>query len=99
MRHLISIIGLVSLLLLGGCGYKEGVATGDRAAYLYFSGNTENVTVSVDGGAAFEVEAGRDNQYKIQPGKHTVHVYRSGRLIVEREIYVGDGVAKEIGVQ
>ena len=99
MRHLLSIIGLAALLLFSGCGYKEGVATGDRAAYLYFTGNTDNVTVSVDGAAAFEVKPGRDNQYKIQPGKHSVRVYRAGNLIVDRDIYVGDGVAKEIGVQ
>jgi len=99
MRHLLSAFGLVAVLLFGGCGYKEGVATGERAAYLYFAGDTENVTVSVDGGPEFSVKPGRDNQYRIVPGKHTVRVYRAGSLIVEREVYVGDGVAKEIGVR
>lgn len=98
MRHLLSIFALAALLL-SGCGYKEGAATGERTSYLYFSGDTDAVTVSVDGGERFEVEAGRDHQYKIQPGKHNVRVYRGDNLIVEREIYVGDGIAKEIGVQ
>lgn len=96
MRHIM--IAIAALLLFAGCGYKEGAATGEKAAYLYFSGNTENVTVSVDSGRQFGVEPGRDNRYRIAPGKHDVRVFRNGTLIVDREIYVGDGVAKEIGV-
>lgn len=99
MRHFAYAAGVgLLLLLLDGCGYKEGVATPQKASYLYFSGNTDNVTVSVDDGAPFAVMPGRDNQYKIAPGKHRVKVYRAGSLVGEREIYVGDGIAKEIGV-
>jgi hypothetical protein len=99
MRHFMTSIGVAALLLFAGCGYKEGVATGEKAAYLYFSGDTKGVTVSVDGGTQFSVMPGRDNQYRIAPGKHNVRVYRGDSVIVEREIYVGDGVAKEIGVR
>ncbi len=88
----------ITLLLLAGCGYKEGVVTGDAKAYLFFTGMTEGAQVSIDGGDAFGVEAGRDHQYRILPGKHRVSVTRDGRLLVDREIYVGDGVAKEIGI-
>jgi hypothetical protein len=98
MRYLPVVLGLGILLLFGGCGYKEGVSTGEREAFLYFSGNTEGVKVSVDGGDAFAVEPGRDHQYKIRPGKHTILVYDGDSVIVERDVYVGDGVSKEIGV-
>lgn len=98
MKKIIISFGLLGVLLLSGCGYKEGVATGEQESYLYFSGNTANVTVSIDNGEQFTVKPGRDNQYRVKPGKHAVRVLRDGKLIVDREVYVGDGVAKEIGV-
>lgn len=97
-RRLMTLIA-ASLLMLAGCGYKEGVVTGDRKAFLYFSGETENVSVSVDGGPAFSVQAGRDHQYGIEPGTHTIRVMRGDTLVVERRVYVGDGIAKEIEVR
>jgi len=92
------IAAILGMLLLGGCGYKEGVANADRKAYLYFTGSVKDVSVSVDGGEAFSIEEGRDNLYTIAPGKHRVVVKRGDRVVVEREIYVGNGVSKEIAV-
>ncbi|WP_020677888.1 hypothetical protein [Geopsychrobacter electrodiphilus] len=93
------VIGLISLLFFAGCGYKEGVVTGERVAYLYFSGNTDGVAVSIDGGEKFSVKPGRDNQYRVAPGTYMVRIYRGGTLIVERLVSISDGVAKEIGVE
>ena len=97
MRSILA-IGLLSLLIFAGCGYKEGVATGEQVAYLYFSGNTDGVAVSLDGGEKFSVKPGRDHQYRIVPGTYMLRLYRDGRLIGERSVYIADGVAKEIGV-
>jgi hypothetical protein len=93
-----TVLGLLGLLLISGCGYKEGIAVSEQASYLYFTGNAKGVLVSVDGGEKFSVSSGRDHQYKIAPGTHTVQVYRGPSMIVERQIYLSDGVAKEIGV-
>ncbi len=90
---------MAAALFMTGCGYKSGVATGERASYLYFTGDVEGAAVSVDDGQPFAVEAGRDHQYRIAPGKHSVKVYKGDTIVVEREIYVGDGIAKEIGVR
>lgn len=98
MRHSIITSCVIATIFFSGCGYKEGIATPDRMSYLYFSGNTENVLVSIDNGAQFSVMPGRDNQYQIKPGKHSIRVYKEGILVVERDVYIGDGVAKEIGV-
>ncbi|MEA3370447.1 MAG: hypothetical protein U9Q40_03835 [Campylobacterota bacterium] len=99
MKYILSIISLVLLLGVSGCGYKEGVATATQKSYLYFSGNTSNVKVSIDSGEKFSVEAGQTNQYGVKPGKHLVEVYRDGAIVVKREVYIGDGIAKEIEVQ
>lgn len=91
---------LITLLLtfLTACGYKEGVTTEDAKAYLYFTGDLDDVTVSVDHAQEFEVKAGRDNQYKLKPGKHLIEVFRDGTKIIEREVFIGNGLAKEIEV-
>ncbi len=93
-------ITLITLLLtfFTGCGYKEGVTTEDAKAYIYFTGDLDDVTVSVDHAPEFEVKAGRDNQYKLKPGKHLIEVYRDGKIIIQREVFLGNGLAKEIGV-
>jgi len=92
-------IATALVLLMSGCGSKEGVKSEAQKSYLYFTGNTSDVMVSVDKGTEFSVEAGQDNQYGVKPGKHLVEVSRDGQLIIKREIYLGDGVAKEIEVQ
>ena len=93
------IMATTLLLLMSGCGSKEGVKSEAQKSYLYFSGNTSGVMVSIDKGEEFSVKAGVNNQYGIRPGKHLVEISRDGNLIIKREIYLGDGVAKEIEVQ
>jgi len=91
---------VISLTLaLNGCGYKEGVATSAQKSYLYFTGQTEGVSVSIDNGEMFRIEAGVDNQYKIKPGKHDIKIYQLGNIILDRQVYVGNGISKEIEVQ
>jgi len=94
-----NVLIIVFTLLHYGCGYKEGVSTNAQASYLYFSGKTDGVNVSIDGGEMFSVKSGIDNQYKIKPGKHSIQVYQSGEIVVDRQVYVGNGVSKEIEVQ
>jgi len=98
MKYLFITIGLLLILLFSGCGYKEGVSTADQMSFLYFSGNTENIVVSIDNGDLFTVLPGRDNQYEVKPGKHKILVYRASKIIVDRDVYIGDGISKEIGV-
>lgn len=99
MTNRFFIAALLLLALFSGCGYKEGVKTEAQKSFLYFSGNVDAVLVSVDGGAKFPVKPGKDNLYSIPPGKHKVFVTRDGDIVVERDIYVGNGVAKEIDVR
>ena len=99
MKKIFLALGLLSFLLFSGCGHKEGTISATQKSYLYFTGNTHFVKVSVDGGPKFLIHRGQNNQYSVKPGKHLVEVYRDGTLIIKREIYVGDGIAKEIEVR
>jgi len=99
MNNRFFVAAMLMVALLAGCGYKQGVQTEARQSFLYFSGDVKDVLVSVDGAAQFAVKPGRDNLYSIPPGNHKVTVTREGVIVVERDIYVGDGVAKEIEVR
>ncbi len=99
MKYILSIISLALLLGFSGCGYKEGVATAAQKSYIYFSGNTNNIKVSIDGGEKFNVKPGETDQYGVKPGKHIVEVYRNGAVVVKREVFISDGIAKEIEIQ
>lgn len=99
MKKLILFLGILLTFSFTGCGYKEGVKTSSAKAHLYFTGNTENVVVSVDGSEKFNVKSGADNLYNITPGKHIIEVYRGDTLVVKREIFISDGISKEIEVR
>ena len=97
MKQIILVVSM-TLLFLSGCGYKEGVSNTAQKSYLYFSGDTINTLVSIDGGEKFSVKPGENNQYSIKPGKHLIEVYRNGSATLKRTIYIADGIAKEIEV-
>jgi hypothetical protein len=99
MNYKISIISLVLILTISACGYKEGVTTSSQKSYLYFSGNTNDIKVSIDRGKIFSVKEGQLNQYTVKTGKHLIEVFRDDKTIIKREIFVSDGIAKEIEVK
>jgi viroplasmin and RNaseH domain-containing protein len=99
MRYKSVISSFLFVLALSGCGYQEGVVTPEKKSYLYFTGDVNDVKVVVDNNEGFTVEEGSKHKYKINPGKHKVTVYRGDKIIVNREIFVSDGVEKEIEVQ
>ena len=98
MKAVITLAMLLTLFI-SGCGHKEGVRSEAQKSYIYFSGETRGVLVSIDKGEEFSVKSGETNQYEVRPGKRLVEVSCDGRLIIKREIYLGDGVSKEIEVR
>lgn len=99
MKYSIIVFVFLTILGINGCGYKEGVITAGQKSYLYFTGNVKEVKVFVDNGEGFEVEEGLLHQYVIATGKHTILIKRRDQIVVKREIFISDGVAKEIEVQ
>jgi hypothetical protein len=99
MKTILSIASLFLLLMTSGCGYKEGVKTEAPKSYLYFNGDVSDIRVSIDDAVEFNVLAGEKHQYAITPGKHIIKIYRGDSLIVTRDLFISDGVAKEIEVK
>jgi len=99
MKKIVIALGLFVFLSISGCGYKEGTVNTAQKSYLFFSGNVKNVEVSIDEGKRFSVLGGQKNQYALKPGKHKIEVYREGKIIVKREVYIGEDISKEIEVK
>lgn len=105
--------GVVLLLLIGGCGLKEGVVQKESKSFLWFTGDTHNAIVYIDdlnpitlnessSSANSEVENNTNKSgqvhYQISPGKHSVVVKKSGQEVVNRNILLGSGTTKEIQI-
>lgn len=99
MKYSVIVFVFLAIFGISGCGYKEGVVTTEQKSYLYFTGNVKEVKVFVDNGEGFEVEEGLTHRYVIATGKHTLLIKRRDQIVVKRDIFISDGVAKEIEVQ
>ena len=99
MKKIILLCISVMVLLSTGCGYKESVTVQEQASYIYFTGNAKGTEVSIDGGTSFTLKKiGKEEQYKVAPGKHTIEVRKDGQTVVKRSLLLGDGIAREIRV-
>ncbi len=99
MKRIALILLTAVVMLMSGCGYKEGVQSEERVSYLYFSGSAKGAVVYIDDLPTFTVEKlGPDEVYKVTPGKHIIIVKKEGKVVVERTLLLADGVAKEIYV-
>ncbi len=99
MKKIVLVVSLIGTIFLSGCGYKEGAVSATQKSYLYFTGNVNDTMISIDNGNKFSVIAGQNEQYSLKPGKHLIEIYRANTLIIKREIFISDGVIKEIEVE
>ena len=90
-------------LLLGACGYKEGIVQTSPGSYIKFTGNTLNAFAAIDGGMPFPVNSAGDNGkvllYRVSPGKHRITVERNNSVVLDREVLIGNGMTKEINLR
>jgi hypothetical protein len=101
-RYAKYLLAFILACFVTGCGYKEGVIQKDSVAYLWFTGNTEQSLVFLDGKEPFALnqtggsEKGKPTYYQVPPGKHRVVVKKGNEVVVDRVLIVGDGIIKEI---
>ena len=89
------------VLLLAGCGLKQGVIEKAPRSYLWFTGDMTAVVVYIDDLAplTFAEQNSTETVYhELSPGKHTIVVKRSGKEIVNRTVLLGNGTTKEIRI-
>jgi hypothetical protein len=102
---------LLLAFCLSSCGFKESVTISDKRSYLWFSGNSDGVTVTIDDQSSFDLSRSyhvdaQGNKvsktapvhYEVDPGKHTVKLMRDGQIILERTLLLGNRMTTEIEI-
>jgi len=102
---------LLIILILAGCGYREGVIQPAPKSYLWFTGNTNNALVYIDDITPFnlspyerDANTGESKprsdliHYQLAPGKHTIIVKKGDRIVVNRVLILGEGITTEIEI-
>ncbi|HTY57446.1 MAG TPA: hypothetical protein VMF59_01460 [Bacteroidota bacterium] len=89
---------LVLALALCSCGgYTSGTVQKAEKGFLKFVGNTTGVMISVDDGTLFPPDPLTD-RYEVQPGRHTVKVYRNSQIVVDRTVIIDNHTTFEIEI-
>lgn len=96
------------ILLLFNCttGYRESTIQKPDKSFIQFTGNTKDAKVIIDNGESLVLEESVDEAdfdertlYHVSPGKHTIKVYKKGKLVINRILYFGNNETKLIEVQ
>lgn len=99
MRNIKLTILSTLIILTAGCAYNTGGSTSEYVSYLYFTGDAQGAEVFIDDASGFIItETGSKNQYKVTPGKHLIVIKRGGTTLVQRNVMLADGSAKEFNI-
>lgn len=94
-----NIIILLFITFITACGYNSGTSTSEPVAYLYFTGEAKGAMVYIDDLAPFKInKIGIKNQYQVIPGKHQIIIKHEEKILVNRNVLLGDGHEKEFFV-
>jgi ABC-type antimicrobial peptide transport system permease subunit len=88
---------LFSFLFISCGGYNEGVLQKAEKGFIKFVGDTKTVTVAIDGAEGFTLDP-KIEVYQVQPGRHTIKIFRNNELVVNRVVLVDNQVTMEIQI-
>jgi hypothetical protein len=78
-------------------GYNEGVLQKAEKGQLKFVGNILQTTISIDDGKPFAIDK-KDVVYSIKPGIHSIKAYKNNQIVLEREVFIDNGITMEIEI-
>lgn len=93
-------LALMLSVMISACGSSnEGVMVSEKKSFVYFTGNALGASATVGDSLPFVIEKlGQQNIYKVATGKQRVTVQKSGVVLVDRIVLLGDGQTKEFHV-
>ena len=88
------------IVFLSSCAYNSGVIQKDNISYLKLVGKLQNISLQIDDGAITQLnEISIDTVYEIKPGVHIIKVRRDSKLVIERKLYFGNQITREVKVK
>ena len=97
--YTVSSFFLIALFWLGGCMANTGTVTHADVAHFAFMGNTQGAIVTIDDQPGVTLD-GDNAPHKIasEPGRHRIRVLVGEKLVIDREVLVGDQQTMEISI-
>ena len=92
------ILVLAYFVLIGCFHYQEGSILKANKGFIRFVGNFEGVTIKVNDSNPIKISGKPPLLYEVNPGKHTVGVYRDGKLIIQRIMFIDNQVMTEVEI-
>ncbi|HVK99284.1 MAG TPA: hypothetical protein VM553_05695 [Dongiaceae bacterium] len=91
-------------LLLAACGNFQTVNQTEETTYLQLLGNKENAVLTLDTNTtvdlntmeSFDLNGKNATRIVVPAGQHRITITRSGTVLVDRNVYIGEGNAFEI---
>lgn len=80
---------------LVGCSSSTGTITRAPSSQFSFVGNTQDALIAIDDRPPVALDRGK---LAIEPGRHHIRVLKDGRVIVDRNVLVGDQQTMEISI-
>lgn len=99
MRQVLLLSVLALSLFFAGCSSKESeqvVPKPLKKSYFYFSGQANDVKISIDEGTKFDVVASKKSLYSIDEGEHVMEIFRKDLMILKYDFVFEAGKVKEI---
>ena len=93
------LIPLVIVLALG-CASNSTTTLTDQQAYLKLLGNYTDVTMSLNGEPAIQVNPENEKNliYSYPDGIHVLELFRNGKLIYQKKIILEKGKTTEVAI-
>jgi hypothetical protein len=91
-------LAFIFFVLVACFHYQEGSILKANKGYIRFVGNFEGVTVKIDDSNSVKISGKPPLLYEINPGKHTVNVYKDGKLIIQRIIFIDNQIMTEVEI-
>lgn len=89
------VLFVFAFVLFAGCASETGTVTRAPISHFSFVGNIKSAVVSIDEQQGVILDG---NKLVTSPGKHRIRITKGGRLVVDREVMVGDQQTLEISI-
>ena len=88
---------LVAAIALAGCMANSGTITHAPVAHFAFVGETRGAALVIDDQPPVALD-GDGQSVQTEPGKHRIRVTKGDRVVIDREVLIGDRQTMEISV-
>ncbi len=99
-RGIFLLFFVILFIFISACGYQAGIIQKADKSFFKFTGNRQNVSVVIDEMEPFVLKSRDGNRtiYQTSPGKHSLKIYRDGRLLIDKILFLENQATMEVEI-